>query len=405
MASGVSAAELSGKVEIQNDVDSGYNVTVTPLDENFQSVANSSTTQVENGSYTFENIADAQNYFLRMNYMRMSHYKLISGNESGDIILNSSASGSVVRPNGTNVTGRAINIINRRGLMVGASLTRLDGGFNFTPLQYGKTYTLEVIVNDVPYRQKVTTGVNATNVTIEVTEPTSDIGVIESSGGQLADHVLQISNTPPANMTNTSDDSKLYVIETMNIVNTADRPFKGQLEIGIPENAQLSAAMLNNQRVPYEREGNTAYINTTLAGRQRTQIGIAYSIPSYRLSKTIKYDTGTVAVVPRGGYTTDNLNYSANLVVGNAPIPMLTSSREISSGEEISVTFPETPNGTASGDTGDAGAGGDTGAGAGTGGDGSGQGGGDGGSSLPLTTIGIAVVVLIVAGVVVYKVL
>ncbi|XGI83557.1 hypothetical protein ACEU6E_09855 [Halorutilales archaeon Cl-col2-1] len=404
-ASAASAAELRGEVSIENDVNSGYNVTVTPLDENFQSVANSSTTQVENGSYVFEDIADAESYFLRLSYLRMSHYKLINSTDQGDFVLNETVSGEVVRPNGSNVTGRAINIMNSQGLMVGASLTRLDGSFSFEPLQPDKTYTVEVIADQVPYRKKVTTGVNSTNISIEVTPPTDDIGVIESSGGQLADHVIQVSNTPPANMTDASDDASLYVIETMNVINTADRPFQGRLEIGVPEDSQPSAAMLNNQRVPYEREGDTAYINTTIAAGQTAQIGIAYSIPSYSLSKAIKYDTGTVAVVPRGGYTTDNLDYSANLVVGNAPIPMLTSSREISSGEEISVTFPETPNGTASGDTGDTGTGGDTGAGAGTGGDGSGQNGGDGGSSLPLTTIGIAVVALIVAGVVVYKVL
>lgn len=324
----VAATQVSGTIMIENGTADGASVTITPVSENFRTIAEPVTTTVSGTSFS-ANVPDAPVYIVRIVQGGATHYAVLRDTNSTTIVLNSSITGHIKTNSSTPQANATVELVDENGFSVDRTLTNTTGNFSFGPVKPNETYQLRISVAGTPYRQVVNTSDGDRIVTISTPPPTDNTSVLRVANRSPAGHVLQI--LAPRN-----ESGVPRVVETILLQNTADRPFVGTVPVSIPANAKLYSGMVQGETAAYRRTGNSVRLNVTIPANGTTRVGVAYDLADQRFEKRILWNTTHLAVVFQG-YNASAIGHSSNLRVGNASISLLTNAEPLQANDSISV--------------------------------------------------------------------
>ncbi len=326
---GAAAADVTGTVTVADGSADGDAVTVAPLDDGFQTVADPVETTVDNGSFSYETVDNASMYYVRLEHDDTFHYALVSEGDSPTFTLNQTVSGDLVDENGSPVSNATINVTSQSGPPVDQVNASDDGTFTVGPLQPNREYPLRIQANGAVYNRTLTTGNDTEDVTFELPSPTSDRDVLGLGGGQPANHYLQVGPT--------NNGTGLFVIDVLSMENGADRPYVGDVEVNVPTDAEVVTAMVGDQRAPVEQANGTATVDASIGEGTTTEVAVFYRLEGWTVEKTVDHDVEQFAVA-FAEYDLSQVEFSDNLVEGDAPIPIVTNDAPLEAGDQISVT-------------------------------------------------------------------
>ncbi|MFB6103367.1 MAG: carboxypeptidase regulatory-like domain-containing protein [Haloplanus sp.] len=325
------ATSISGSVTVENGTADGAQVTVVPVSETLQRVGDPARTTVHGSSFSVA-VADAPRYAVRVAYGGTTHYEVLRNGTHASIHLSERITGKVVDDEETPLSGVSVEVLDGDGLVVTTVETGANGTFAVGPVEANETYRLRATVDGVPYRRSVDAAANDT-VTIRTRPPTTDTSVLNVATDTRTAYVLQV--VPPKN-----DSGVTSVIQTVTLRNTADRPFVGTVDLPIPTSATPYAGMVKNREAAYRRTETGARLNVTVPAGGTARIGVAYDLAEPQFETTVRRDTPSVTIVLQG-YDPAAVNHSANLRVGDAPIPLLVSDGPVSAGETIRLDLTD----------------------------------------------------------------
>ncbi len=325
------AAPVTGTVSVDNGTAEGDQVTVTPLDGNFERVGEPVTTAVENGSYRASDVTDAPLYVVRLVHNGVSHYAVVQ-QPTADIELSAGLSARLARPDGTPVANATVTVTSPSGPPVTQLQTGPDGRLALDQLQPNRTYSLTARLDGAPYRYALRTGTNATGAQLTVRPPTANEAVLTATGGNPASHIVQ----PIQN------GSTTRVVETIRLQNAGDRPFVGPIHVGLPDSATVQSVSIEGQQLQYRRTADGLAVNASLSSGSTIRTSVQYTLADGTVAKSVRHETDSLAVVLQG-FDPAAVEHSSNLRLRNAsgmPVPMLTSADALAPGDRVSVALP-----------------------------------------------------------------
>jgi hypothetical protein len=366
------------------------NVTVTPLTAGMRRAGDPVTARATDGRFAVRAPAASQ-YAVRVRHGDLAHYALTSG-PAVRIELGATLGGRVLAPNGSALSGAQVQVLSGLGPTVGVVETDAEGRFSVGPLRPDRRYRLRVRHEGVPYTRTVRTGNGS--VELRLREPTDDRGVLRAAGGQPAGHVVQIR--APRN------GSRVTVVETLTLENTADRPFLGRVTVAVPRDAAVLGARYRGREINYRHNGSRVEVGALVTPTETTRISVAYRIEGRTFEKPLATRTGSLAVA-LDGYAVRNVSHSANLAPGDAPVELLVNDGPVGPGDTVRVDL-DGGNGTSGGT--DAAGAGTTGRTSAAGSDGSdGEDGTPTPEDPPIALLSAGFLVVVVGGLVAYRTL
>ncbi|WP_158059499.1 carboxypeptidase regulatory-like domain-containing protein [Halorussus halophilus] len=325
---------VNGTVTVENGTADGANVTVTPMTQGFKKMDDPVRTTVDGKQFSAD-VPDAPLYLVEVVHDGAVHSEVLRNETAVSMRLNRSLSGTVVNETGEPRTNATVQLVSGTGYSVDRTKVGQSGTFEFGPLQSNQSYRIQVVADGVPYLRTINTSETST-VTIETPPPTDDKSVLNVSGGNPANHVLQVLAPQNASQSPT-------VVETLTLRNTGDRPYVGTVTVVTPNGSKPYSAMFQGRQTSYRQTSRGVEINVTVPANSSARIGVAYDINGRTFKKTFGHNSTTVAVVLRG-YEPKKVNHSANLEVGDSPIPLLTNTEPITNGDTVrlELTAPNT---------------------------------------------------------------
>ena len=318
---------VGGAVTVDDGSADGATVEVVPLTEQRQRADDAVTTTVEDSSFSVD-APDAPAYAVRVEHGGTTHYEVVQNRTQVEFELSERFAGRVVDDDGEAEPGAVVELIDENEYVVGTRRTNETGAFAFGPLESDETYELRTTVGNAAYRRTIDPPTTR-NVTVTALQPTNDTSVLGVANRTPTGHVVQI--VPPGN-----ESDAPSVIETIAFENPSDRPFVGTVTIGTPADASAYAAMVDGSGAEYRQTEAGVELNVSVPANGSTQVGAAYDLTGTQFRKEIRRDTTSLAVVLQG-YDPSRVSHSANLRVGSAPIPLLTTNESLDAGATISA--------------------------------------------------------------------
>jgi len=324
------ATAVSGTVTVADGTADGANVTVTPMTQDFRKLDDPVRTTVDGDRFSVD-VRDAPVYLVEVVHDGAVHSAVLQNETTTSIRLGRSISGRVVAPSGAPRSDATVELVSEEGFSVDRTRTDSDGSFAFGPLQPNHTYRVQATVDGAPYLETVPAEGNA-SVTVETPPPTDDGSVLSVSGGTPASHVLRVS--APANASGSPQ-----VVEALTVRNTGDRPYVGTFAVRMPDAARPYAAMFQQEQTAYRETARGVAVNVTVPANSSARVGVAYELRGRTLEKQFAHDTDRIAVTFQG-YQLPNVNHSANLETGDAPVPILTNADPLAANDTVRLTLP-----------------------------------------------------------------
>ncbi|TMT85217.1 carboxypeptidase regulatory-like domain-containing protein [Haloterrigena sp. H1] len=335
------AESVSGTVVVDGGSADGETVTIAPLGPGNDLVENATETTVENGSFSYEPVEGAITYFIELEHEGTTHYALVDDGEQPDFVLNDTIEGELVDENGTPISNATVSVTSKLGPEV-TQLNTTDGSFTIGPVQPDRVYTLEIKANGATYERAVSTDDDAANTTFELPTPTTDRDALTLGGGQPVNHLLNVGPT--------QNGTGLFVVETVSVENTADRPFAGDVSFAVPSDAEVVTAMVGDERTSVSQTNGTATVETTITPQEPATINVYYRLEDQAFEKPVGYDVEQFAI-QFAEYDLSQVEVSDNLVEADAPMPMVTSTGPLEADDQISVSITESNQSVASDQT------------------------------------------------------
>ncbi|QFU82551.1 carboxypeptidase-like regulatory domain-containing protein [Natronorubrum aibiense] len=327
----VAEESYSGTVTVADGSAEGDNITITPLDAGYNAVDDPTETTIENGSFSYERADNASVYFIKLEHAGAAHYELVTDGQEPTITLNETATGTLVDEDGDPVSNATINVTSEHGPPVD-QLTVDDGSFTLEPLQPDRTYPIRIEANGAVYERTLSTGDGSVDATYELPEPTADRDVLHLGGGQPVNHLLRVGPT--------QNGSGLFVVETVSLENSADRPYAGPVEFAVPSDAEVVTGMVQEERTEVTVENGTATVDASIDAGEKADVSVFYRLEDQELEKPVGYDVEQFAI-SFVEYDLSQVEFSDNLVEADAPMPMVMNTNALEADERIAVSIDE----------------------------------------------------------------